>query len=52
MSDLSLQIGPKRALIRSPITNCDFMSTRPYSAVLVKPGCEVWERIRASAGLN
>ena len=33
LSDLSPQIGPKRALIRLPVTNCDFMSTRPTSPV-------------------
>jgi hypothetical protein len=38
MSGLSPQSGPKRTLIRSPITNRDFMRTRPKQTEVFRPG--------------
>src|SRR5215472_14442024 len=47
MSDLSPQIGPKRALIRSPVTNRDFMSPRPTRPVSRGGALCSWARGRA-----
>src|SRR5215472_8861161 len=47
MSDVSPQIGPKRALIRSPVTNRDFMSPRPTRPVSRGGALCSWARGRA-----